>query len=134
MSAYFIILCYNVLEKKERLMKIPINYAFFQNNKCVEQEKLNAIKYNNKIVYKINDIQNIIYTNKMEYSFIRKLPDSIFTLDIAQKKATISLNSNLIFDIKVEKLKYEFTNNKIIIEYKLETDEDLKKLIITLEE
>ena len=94
----------------------------------------NAIKYNNKIVYKINDIQNIIYTNKMEYSFIRKLPDSIFTLDIAQKKATISLNSNLIFDIKVEKLKYEFTNNKIIIEYKLESDEDLKKLIITLEE
>lgn len=99
-----------------------------------------------------NDILNKIFNNvinnidsytlidddvKMEISIIpdviiiRENDEYLFKLDILNKTCTYRLKEyNLVYDIKVLNSNYINNGNEIIIEYSLETDEDLTKVII----
>lgn len=134
MSAYLYRLCYNVLEKKERSMKILINSAFYENNKCVKAtKKLNAIKTPKRLIYNEGKNQNIIYLEKDNYQLIRNIDSSQFILNLSKKQAKVLLTKNQEFIIPIVKLNYTFTNKKIMIEYQLDIDTTIKKLIITME-
>ena len=115
-------------------MKILINSAFFDNNKCVENvANIKALKTPEKLIYKVEDKQNIIYLKKDNYKLRRLINDSEFILDLLKKKAYVKLNEQQQFEIPVVKLNYEFSAKIIMIEYQLDTEENLKKLLITME-
>ena len=114
-------------------MKIPIKSTFYDNDKCVEEVNTIGIKTNDKIIYSINSKQNILQFSKNNPIFIRIIDDGKLVIDINNNKALIELNSNMLFELPVEFINYECNDTKVIIEYKLETEENNKKLIIEIE-
>ena len=58
-----------------------------------------------------------------------------FNLDIEERKATYLLKEkNMSFDIDVEKIEYKKENNKIVLEYKISSDEETFKIEINEED
>ncbi len=83
----------------------------------------------NIISFKIEDMLNTIDINK-EF-FIRENDEYKFFLDFLNKSCILTLKKeNYSLDINVDKCNFEVFDNKIIIDYYIETDECNNNLII----
>ena len=70
----------------------------------------------------------------IEECVIREIKEE-FNLDIEERKATYLLKEkNMSFDIDVEKIEYKKENNKIVLEYKISSDEETFKIEINEED
>lgn len=79
---------------------------------------------NIKNMYKIYDNGCILYRENNEFKF---------KLDTIKNESTYLLKEvNNLFDIAIENCEYKNLNNKIIIQYQLETDDHLKKIEVTI--
>ncbi len=68
-------------------------------------------------------------------TFTRENEEYEFFLAIQNKSCTIHLKQeNLDFDIAVDDCNLEMTNNKITLEYSIETDDEKFKMILTRKE
>ncbi len=104
--------------------------TFYKNN-CEEYQGIfkNKSKNDNKISFMMLDYETIIDIE--ERNLLRENEKYIFFLDIKNKKCKLELKKEEItFDVLVEEANMELINNKIIIEYFIETDEARKKIII----
>ncbi len=104
------------------------NFFIYKNNIVVEEYRdIKGISNNNSIVLNINKIK----TTLKDKIFIRENNEFKFELDILNKKSLYILKEhNLKYDIKVRKSTIKEQKNKIIIEYDIETNEDLIKIEI----
>ena len=109
------------LYKNDNLKIFKNNIAYLQNFDkivfVVEEEKF--------IIEKIND----------NLQFIKENIDSKFLLVIGKKAESIILLKEpyLEYKVKVEHCNYEYKDKKIIIEYKLESDEEKTLIEITFQ-
>ena len=103
---------------------------FFQNNQEIIKEnyqnltsKPNCINFNLLEYNTILDLENEIFS--------RENNDFFFSLNIKTKSCQITLKQeNMEFPILVDYCELKITNNKITLEYMLETDDVQNKLII----
>lgn len=80
-------------------------------------------------------LDNILNTYKIYENgciFIRENNEFKFILDTAKNKSTYLLKKiDTTFDIKVEKCEFKNTEEKLIIKYQLETDDNLNTIEIS---
>lgn len=102
----------------------------YKNNKEEYKEKFkNKSKNENKVYFRMLNFETTI--DKVEQTFLRENEEYIFFLDIKNKKCKVELKKeNIAFDVMVEEASMEVLNNKIIIEYFIETDEARNKIVI----
>lgn len=92
-----------------------------------EYHNIKAIINNNNYLFKIDNIKTSLNPKK----FTRENKEYIFNLDIENNSSTIYLKDKKVnFDIEVEKVLFKQDKNKIILEYKLSSDESNFKIII----
>lgn len=105
-----------------------IELTLSKNNKVSKKyQNIKAIVNNNNYLFKIDNIKTSLSPQK----FTRENNEYLFTLDISNQVSTYYLkNKKMTFDIEVEKVSYKQTKNKIILEYKLNSDEANFKIII----
>jgi len=108
-------------------MQKNINIRLYKNNKL--HQEYNNIKSisNNKLHFIIDNV----HTSISDSIFQRENEEYLFRIDLNKKIATYLLkSSNINYDIKVEESIINRRDNQIIIEYKIETEEDKIKIII----
>lgn len=98
------------------------NIYLFKNEELEKEYKeIKTIDKDGKIIFKIDDIKTTI--NKDE--IIRENNEYKFYLNIPKKNSYYILKShNLSYDITVEKAQIKRINNEIIINYKIETNDE----------
>ena len=98
------------------------------NNDILNKEYLNINSMkNNKITFKLDNIKTIINNNIL----IRENEEFKFEIDLLNKKATYLLKEkNYLYDIEVKKSYIQYDNNKIIIIYNIETNEEEIKIVL----
>lgn len=103
---------------------------FYKNNEEVYRNTFkNNIKNDNKLEFNMLDYYTII--NLKEETFFRENEEFIFFLDIKNKKCQLNLKEeNITFDVSVEECNISFYEEKVIIEYFIETDEARNKIVI----
>lgn len=104
--------------------------TLYKNNREEYKEKFkNTNKNEKKLNFKMLNFETTI--DKIEQTFLRENEEYIFFLDIKNKKCKVELKKeNIAFDVMVEEASMEVLNNKIIIEYFIETDEARNKIVI----
>lgn len=112
-------------------MKKLITLNLYTKSRLEKRYKeIPAIYQNESYLFKIEGVK----TSINEERFIRETAEYQFKLDIKKKTATYLLKEkNVLFDIEVEQLKYKENQKKIILEYKLSSDEENKKIEIIIE-
>ena len=103
------------------IKKYDIN--LYKNKKIDKSYKnIKGIYNNNNIRLIIDNIKTIIKKNEL----IRENDEFKFTIDFAEKTSNYSLKEHhLEYDIEVIEAKIERNNKEIIINYKIETNEEL---------
>lgn len=95
-------------------------------NKTIDKITNNIDSYSmmdDDVKMDINIIPNVL--------IVRENSEYLFKLDILNKTCTYRLKEyNLVYDIKVLSSNYINNGNEIIIEYSLETDDEVTKVII----
>lgn len=104
--------------------------TFFKNEQeMYKKEYKNDSKEKNVIQFECFEYDTII--NLEDESFTRENDDFLFFLDIKNKYCTIQLKKEkLDFDIHVDECILHKENNKIILEYTIETEDAKNKLVI----
>ena len=113
-------------------MKKRIDLKLYKNNK-IEQEYYNktCIENDNNYTFIIDNVTTKISNT----NFIRETSDYFFNLDIIKKSCLYILKTNnLEFDIEVKKVNYYQNENKIILDYEINTDEEPFKIEINIYE
>lgn len=83
------------------------------------------------ISFEVENIKNVIDVYNDGCILYRKNDEFEFKLDTIKNESTYFLKEiDSTFDINIEKCEYENIENKIIIEYKIETDEVVNKIEI----
>lgn len=103
---------------------------FYKNNEEIYQNTfINKAKNNKELQFNMLDFDTII--NLEKETFLRENNEYMFYLDIKNNICKIELKKEeLTFDINVEEASMEVLNDKIILEYFIETDEARNKIII----
>ncbi len=112
-------------------MKKLLNLRLYKAKK-IENEYLNikSLYTNDTYTFKIDGVKTSI-NKKM---FIRENNEFKFSLNLITKEGLYLLKENdMLFDIEVLKLSSKFTDNNIILEYRLSSDEDIIKIEIDIE-
>lgn len=120
-------LCYNVCVIGVIHIN-KLNMKLYKNDNLVLDK--NDIEYFNnfdKILFEIDNDSYSIINNEKNFSFSRTTNDYLFELSIGeQNKCNLTLkNENAAFPIKVEDATFIKDNNKLFINYQLETDDEL---------
>lgn len=107
-------------------MKKLITFNLYKERRLERKyEEIKAIVNNESYLFKLDDVKT---TLNSEY-FTRENDEFKFTLNIKKKEATYLLKKqNMLFDIDVEKIKFNNEKNNIILEYKLSSDEENFKI------
>ena len=107
------------LYKNDNLKIFKNNIAYLQNF--------------DKIVFVVEEEKFVIEKKDDNLQFIKENKDSKFLLTIGKNNESIILLKEpyLEYKVKVEQCNYEYKDKKIIIEYKLESDEDKTLVEIT---
>ncbi len=104
--------------------------TLYKNN--IEEYKehfKNKSKNKNKLKFRMLEFDTTI--DKVEQTFLRENEEYIFFLDIKNKKCKVVLKKeNIDFNVMVEEATMKDSNNQIIIEYFIETDEARNKIRI----
>ena len=100
----------------------------YKNDKLEkEYNSIKGLSDKKRIILKLDDTKTIVN----EKEFIRENDEYKFSIDFNNNKSIIHLKEhNLSYDIKVLDAKYTKKEKEIEIKYKIETDEDLIKIII----
>ena len=103
---------------------------FYKNNEEIYKDThRNSLNEENRISFSLLDYDTTIDLN--EETFLRENDEYIFYLDIKNKKCKIELKKEAIsFDVNVEECNMEIKENKVILEYFIETDEARNKIVI----
>ncbi len=103
---------------------------FYKNNEEVYKDTFeNKLNNERKIVFNMLDYETTI--NIEEKTFFRENKEYIFFLDLQKKSCKVKLKKEgITFDVSVEEGSMEVLDDKIIIEYFIETDEARNKIII----
>lgn len=107
--------------------------TLYKNNQEIFKDKyLNKDKNQNIISFEFLDYSTLL--NIEEETLIRENAEYKFFLDIKNKECMITLkNENIEFDVEVEFCELNIKNNKIILEYMIETDDTKNRLEIEME-
>ena len=69
--------------------------------------------------------------NLKEHTFLRENNEFIFFLNLKNKQCTVVLKKeDITFEVNVEECNIEIFENKIILEYFIETDDARNKIVI----
>ena len=115
-------------------MTCLIDMKLYKDNEiCYDLNDIKAevVKKDNYeiISFKDENIKNIIDVYNEGCILYRKNDEFEFKLDTIKNESTYLLKEiDSTFNIKIEKCEYKKEGNKIIIEYKLETDESVNKI------
>ena len=101
-------------------MKIKV--CLIKGEDIILENTVNGSNINNIISFKLEDIVNTIDLNRE--IFIRENDEYKFFLDFLNKSCILTLKKeNYSLDINVDKCSFEVFNNKIIINYFIDTDD-----------
>ena len=103
---------------------------FYKNNEEVYKDTFkNRLNSDKKIAFDMLEYETTIDIEKK--TFLRENKEYIFYLDLKNKNCKVELKQEgITFDVNVEEGNMEVLNNKIVIEYFIETDESRNKIII----
>lgn len=103
---------------------------FYKNNEEIYKETFeNKIKNDKKLVFSMLDFETTIDIE--EQTITRENEEYIFFLNLKNKCCKVELKKEgITFDVNVEEANFEVLNDKMIIEYFIETDEARNKIII----
>lgn len=109
-------------------MKKIINLNLYKKNRLENSYKnIKVLEKNNEYIFILEGVKTIVSSKR----FARENEEFIFEINIKDKTATYLLkDNNVLLDIEVEKISYKITDNIIILEYKLSSDEDVFKIEI----
>ncbi len=109
-------------------MKSNVSINLYKNNRRNSSyENVSSIFKDNKYTMILDEVKTIISKDIV----IRENDSYKFTLDINNKTATYLLKEkNMLFDILVENVSVNYKKTNIIIEYKLESDDEVTKIEI----
>ncbi len=109
-------------------MKKIITFNLYKENRRINQYKDIKCLYTNKTyTLLLDDVKTSINQDLL----IRENNEFKFTLNIKDKTAFYLLKEkNMTFSIKVEKITSKFDKSNLILEYKLESDEENTKIEI----
>ena len=121
-------ICYNVCVIGVIHIKNKLDMKLYKNNILVLDK--NNIDYSNKfdkILFEIDNDSYYLINNEKEVVFSRETKDYLFELNIGKDNTcNLTLKSeNAIFPIKVEDATINKENNKVLINYQLETDDEV---------
>ena len=104
-----------------------INFKLIKDNKnIINENNINYIIHNNKILFNIDGIK-YSYSNNI---FIKENKEEIIKLDFKKELCTITLKEyNNSLNLNINLINIENNNNFIIIEYKIETEEKVNNII-----
>lgn len=106
--------------------------TLYKNNRNIYEQEFNN---ENQALYEFNMLDFKTILDIKQETFIRENNEYKFFLDIKNKACLITLKQeNLTFDILVEEVNLLVLNNKIVLEYFIETDEERTKIIIKKKE
>ena len=109
-----------------------LNFKLYkENNLKIMQNNIAYLEKFDKILFELDGSKFQVILKDNYFELIKEDLESIFTLNNDKSNLLIKEN-NMSLDIKLEKLCISNINNKYIIEYKLESDEDLTKIEIEL--
>lgn len=103
---------------------------FYKNNEEIYKEDLkNKLKSSKKLEFTMLDFETTI--DLEEGTFLRENEEYIFFLNLKNKNCMVELKQESIsFDVMVEEANLEILNDKIVLEYFIETDEARNKIVI----
>lgn len=103
---------------------------FYKNNEEIYKDTFkNKIKSDKKLIFDMLEYETTI--NMEEKTFLRENKEYIFYLDLNNKSCNVELKQEgITFDVCVEEANMEILQNKIILEYFIETDEARNKIVI----
>lgn len=104
-----------------------INFKLIKDNKnIINENNINCIIQNNKILFTIDNIK-YSYNNKV---FIKETKEEIIKLDFINELCSITLKEyNKSLNLNITVLNIENNNKFIRIEYKIETEENINNII-----
>ncbi len=103
---------------------------FYKNNEEIYKETFNnKLKSDKKLQFNMLEYATTI--DLEEKSFLRENKEYIFFLNLKNKSCKVELKTEQIaIDVLVEEANMEVLNDKIVIEYFIETDEARNKIVI----
>ena len=117
-------LCYNVLDLLEVIIIKELNIKLLKNNNEVLNSNVFYNKNDNIIDFVLDDMNCILIPEDNKITFKKENKDYIFKLilgDINSSEIFLK-EQNASFDIKVEDGSFSIIDNKIVLNYQLETD------------
>jgi hypothetical protein len=120
------------------VLKKTLDIEIIKDNK--EYQTMKDITYekdNNKIKFILDDTQHLIVIDNESVEFIRENKEFLFNLKISQREKISKYLLKAVdgyFNINVENGKFNINDNELLIEYKLESDEQTTMLKIILKE
>ena len=117
-------------------MTCLIDMKLYKDNEIfydLNEIKAEVVKKDNYeiISFEVDNIKNVIDVYNEGCILYRKNEEFEFKLDTIKNESTYFLKEiDSTFDINIEKCEYKNIENKIIIEYKIETDEAVNKIEI----
>ena len=107
-------------------MKKIITLNLFKADRLENEYKdIKAIEKDSEYIFSLDGVKTVFSPTR----FTRETEEYKFNLDINERKALYLLkDKNMSFDIDVETVEYKKTNNTIILEYKISSDEETFKL------
>lgn len=113
-------------------MKKIISLNLFKEYRLEHSYKnIKAIKKDDSFIFLLDDTKTLINPEK----FIRENNEFKFELNIKEKNAIYLLKEkNMKLDIEVESISYRNTDNNILLEYKISSDDEKFKIEIKIED
>ena len=104
-----------------------------ENNVQLLKNSIAYFKKLDKILFEVDDSSFEFISNDKDIYLKKETSEYIFILDSTKEKAIISLKQeNISFDIIIEYINIDISDNLYTIIYKLETDEESTKILIKI--
>ena len=109
-----------------------LNFTLYkQDNIQLLKNSVAYFKKIDKILFEVDESSFEINIKNDDIYLKKETSEHIFILDSTKKEAILTLKQEKIsFDILIEYINIDINNNKYIIEYKLESDEESTKIEI----
>lgn len=130
-SAFTILLCYNVLKKRgELLLKNFKSVKIYIGDEFYNEYKLNKI-IDNRFEYKDDSCLNIIEFTEENVKLIRENDEFLLIINSNAEEASYTLKElNYELDIKINYFDQIKEGNNLMLCYQLETNDKAIKLIL----
>ena len=121
-------ICYNVCVIGVVHIKNKLNMKLYKNNNLVlDKNNIDYLNKFDKILFEIDNYPHYLINNEDKIVFQRETEDYLFYLELTNdNKCHITLKKEqLTFPINVEDASINKDNNKLIINYQLESDDEI---------